>query len=131
VTGRVRRWYRIAAAITSGVALAALVLGASGQLFAPAVAPGTAKAVLVQDAGAQNAGLQPPADDAPRRCARSGRTSRRPRPRARLRSGCQPAGPAAGNAIAGHRGSGYPTAGGSPARASRMPPCRVTGTGSS
>jgi hypothetical protein len=103
VTGRVRRWYRIAAAMTSGVALAALVLGASGQLFAPAVAPSTAKAVLAQEAGAQNPGPQAPADDAPRRCARSGRTSRRPHPRTRLRAGCQPA---------------------------RVTPCRVTGTGS-
>jgi hypothetical protein len=93
VTGWVRRWYRIAAAVTTGVALAALTLGASGQLFAPGVPPSTTKAVLTQDAGAQNAGTPNagppgPADDTPRRCAQPRRTGRRPRtsPRARCQS---------------------------------------------
>jgi hypothetical protein len=102
VTGWVRRWYRIAAAVTTGVALAALALGASGQLLAPAVPPSSTKAVLTQDAGAQNAGTQAPADDAPRRCAQSRRTSRRTRTRTRPRARCQSA---------------------------RPTPCRVTGTG--
>ena len=130
MTGWVRRWYRIAAAVTTGVALAALALGASGQLFAPAVAPNTTKAVLAQDSGAQSAGTQPPAGDAPRRCAQSRRTSRRTRTRTRLRS--HPARPTAGSGTAGHRGSGYPAAGGSPTRAargSRTTPCRVTRSG--
>jgi hypothetical protein len=104
MTGWVRRWYRIAAAAAAGVALAALVLGASGQLLAPAVAPNTTKAVLVQDAGAQNAGIQAPADDAPDRCAQSRRTSRRARPRTRPRARCQSARPTAGNGIAAPRG---------------------------
>ena len=90
MTGGVRRWYRIAAAVTTAVAVAALVLGASGQLFAPGVAPSTTKAVLTQDAGAQsagtpNAGPPGPADDAPRRCAQARRTARRTRTRPRAR----------------------------------------------
>ena len=85
MTGWVRRWYRIAAAVTTGVALAALTLGASGQLFAPGVAPSTTKAVLTQDAGTPKAGPRAPAGDPPRRCAQARKTSRRPsaRPRAR------------------------------------------------
>jgi len=71
--------------VTTGIALVALVLGASGQLFAPAVAPSTTKAVLSQDAGAQSAVPQAPADDPPRRCAQARRTGRRPRTRPRAR----------------------------------------------
>ena len=67
MTGRVRRWYRIAAAATAVVAVAALALGASGQLFAPGVAPSTTKAVLTQDAARRT--------PAPRR--RPGRRRRR------------------------------------------------------
>jgi hypothetical protein len=102
VTGWVRRWYRIAAAVTTGVALAALALGASGQLFAPAVPPNTTKAVLAQDTGAQNAGVQPPSEDARRRCAQSGRNTRRTRTRTRTlpRVRCPSARPTAGHAAA-------------------------------
>jgi hypothetical protein len=116
VTGWVRRWYRIAAAVTTVVALAALVLGASGQLFAPGVAPTTTKAVLTQDAGTPNAGIPAPADDAPRRCTQSRRTGRRTRTRART----HPARPTASSGIVGHRGSGYSTAASSPAHAARF-----------
>jgi len=116
VTDRVRRWYRIAAAVTAVVAVAALALGASGQLLAPGVAPSTTKAVLTQDTGAQTPGTQTvaggAADDAPCRRPRG----RRPSRSARTRSWapCRSARPKA-TAAAGHRGSGYPTAGGSPA----------------
>ena len=71
-----RRWYRIAAAVTAVVGAAALALGASGQLFAPATAPSTTKAVLTQAASAQ-AVAGSAADDQSRRCARGRRTSRR------------------------------------------------------
>jgi hypothetical protein len=80
VTGRVRRWYRIAAAATVVVAAAALALGASGQLLAPDVAPNTTKAVLARDTATQNPGTQAVAgagDDPPCRLARGRRTSRR------------------------------------------------------
>ena len=134
MTGRVRRWYRIGAAATAVVAVAALVLGASGQLFAPGVAPSTTKAVLPQDTGAQNPGTQAvaggAAGDPPCRCARGRRTSRRTR--ARSWAPCRSARLKAGTAAAGHRGSGYPTAAGSPGHAacgSRRTPPRVTGTG--
>ena len=115
MTGRVRRWYRIAAAATAVVAVAALALGASGQLLAPGVAPSTTKAVLTQDTGAQTPGPQTmaggAADDAPCRGARGRRTGRRTRTRSW--APCRSARPKA-TAAAGHRGSGYPTAGGSP-----------------
>ncbi len=103
MTGWVRRWYRVAAAVTTVVALAALVLGASGQLFAPGVAPNTTKAVLTQDAGIPNTGAPAPADDAPRRCAQARKTSRRPttRPRARC--------PATGGAATRRRAARPPT----------------------
>jgi hypothetical protein len=71
-----RRWYRIAAAVTAVVGAAALALGASGQLLAPAVAPSTTKAVLTQTASTQ-AVPGAAADDVSRRCARGKRTSRR------------------------------------------------------
>jgi len=134
VTGRVRRWYRIAAGATAVVAAAALALGASGQLFAPGVAPSTTKAVLAQDAGTQTPGTQAvaggAADDPPCRCARGRRTSRRTR--ARSSAPCRSARLKPGTAAVGRRGSGHPAAGGSPARAacsSRTTPPRVTGTG--
>lgn len=134
MTGRVIRWYRIAAAATAVVAAAALALGASGQLFAPGVAPSTTKAVLAQDAGTQNPGTPAlaggAADDPPCRCARARRTGRRTRTRSS--APCRPARPKAGTAAVGRRGSGYPAAGGSPAHApcsSRTTPPRVTGTG--
>jgi hypothetical protein len=117
VTDRVRRWYRVAAAVAAVVAVAALALGASGQLFAPGVAPSTTKAVLTQDTGAQNPGTQAlaggAADDAPCRWARGRRTGRRTRTRSW--APCRSARPKAGTTAAGHRGSGHPTAGGSPA----------------
>jgi len=112
VTGRVRRWYRIAAAATAVVAVAALALGASGQLLAPAVAPRTTKAVLAQDTGTQNAGPQAVAggasDDPPCRCTRGRKTSRRARTRTRSWAPCRPARPTAGTAAVGHRASGHP-----------------------
>ena len=55
-----RRWYRIAAAVTAVVGAAALALGASGQLFAPALAPSTTKAVLSQAASTQAVARAPP-----------------------------------------------------------------------
>jgi hypothetical protein len=128
VTGWVRRWYRIAAAVTTGVALAALLLGASGQLFASAVAPNTTKAVLAQDSGTPAAGPQAPADDPSRRCAQSKRPGRRTRTRARP----HPALPTASRPVVGRLGTGNPTAASPPAhaaRSSRTTPCRVTGTG--
>jgi hypothetical protein len=104
VTGRVRRWYRIAAAATVVVAVAALTLGASGQLLAPGVAPNTTKAVLTQDTGTRNPAPQAvtggAADDPPCRPARGRRTSRRTRTRSW--APCRSA------------RSGYPTAGGTP-----------------
>jgi len=106
VTADGRRWYRIAAAVTTVVAVAALTLGACGQLFAPAVAPFTTKAVLAQDAGAQDSGPQAAADDAPRRCGRavSGGRPARTRPPARCRPARPKAGrPAGGRSPAGHR----------------------------
>ncbi len=99
MTGRFRRWYRIAAVATVVVAVAALALGASGQLFAPDVAPNTTKAVLTQDTGMQNPGPQAAgggaADDAPCRPARASRTSRRTRSWAPCRSARPKAGTAA------------------------------------
>ena len=109
MTGRVRRWYRIAAAATAVVAVAALALGASGQLFAPGVAPTTTKAVLAQDTGVQNPGPQAAAggaaDDAPCRRARGRKTSRRTRDRPW--APCRSARPKAGTTAAGHRGGGH------------------------
>jgi hypothetical protein len=82
VTGRVRRWYRIGAAATAVIAVAALLLGASGQLFAPGVAPSTTKAVLAQETGTQNPSPQAAAggaaDDAP--CRRDATAWHGPRP---------------------------------------------------
>jgi hypothetical protein len=116
VTDRVRRWYRIGAAATAVVAMAALVLGASGQLFAPGVAPSTTKAVLAQETGAQSpgpqAGARGAADDAPCRSARERRTSRPTRTRSW--APCRSARPKPGTAAVAHRGSGYPTAAGTP-----------------
>ena len=115
MTGRVRRWYRIAAAATAAVAVAALALGASGQLLAPAVAPNTTKAVLAQDTDPQSPGAQPvtggAADDPPRRCARGRRTSSR----VRSSAPCRPARPKAGTAAAVHRRIGGFLAGQQPA----------------
>jgi hypothetical protein len=85
-----RRWYRIAAAVTAVVGAAALALGASGQLLAPAAAPSTAKAVLTQAASTQ-AVAAGAADDVSRRCARGKRACRRTRSSARCRS--TPTGP--------------------------------------
>ena len=107
MTGRFRRWYRIAAVATAVVAVAALALGASGQLLAPGVAPSTTKAVLTQDTGAQNPDPQAvaggAAGDAPCRCARGRRTGRRTPTRSW--APCRSARPKA-TAAAGHRGSG-------------------------
>ena len=102
MTGWVRRWYRIAAAVTTGVALAALTLGASGQLFAPGVAPTTTKAVLTQDAGAQNAGTPNAGPRAGRRRAPPVRPTAQNRPSAarRPRARCPLARPTAAKAIA-------------------------------
>jgi hypothetical protein len=88
-----RRWYRIAAAVTAVVGAAALALGASGQLLAPAAAPSTAKAVLTQTASSQavSGGAD---DDVSRRCARGKRTSRRTRTRSSARCRSTPTGPA-------------------------------------
>ena len=116
MTGRFRRWYRIAAVATVVVAVAALALGASGQLFAPGVTPSTTKAVLAQETGTQNPSPQAAAggaaDDAPCRSARARKTSRRTRTRSW--PPCRSARPKPGTASVGHRGSGYPTAGGTP-----------------
>ena len=126
MTGRVRRWYRIAAAATVVVAVAALALGASGQLLAPGVAPSTTKAVLAQDTGMQNPSPQPvtggPADNAPCRPARGRKTSRRTR--ARPSAPCRSARPSAGTTAAGHRGAA--TAGRGDATARRPPRPRVS-----
>jgi hypothetical protein len=87
-----RRWYRIAAAVTAVVGAAALALGASGQLLAPAAAPSTVKAVLTQAASSQ-AVAGGAADDVSRRCARGKRTSRRTRNRSSARCRSTPTGP--------------------------------------
>ena len=109
MTGRVRRWYRIAATVTAVVAAAALALGASGQLLAPAVAPNTTKAVLAQDTGTQSPGAQAATggagDDPPGRCNRAQKTSRRTRTRSW--APCRPARPTAGTRSAGHRRIGF------------------------
>jgi hypothetical protein len=85
-----RRCYRIAAAVTTVVAVAALTLGASGQLFAPDARPSTTKAVLAQDTSTQDPSSQAAAggaaDDVPRRCPRGRRTSPPPRSVGRCRS---------------------------------------------
>lgn len=88
-----RRCYRIAAAVTSVVAVAALTLGASGQLFAPAARPSTVKAVLTQDTSTQDPSSQAAADDVPRRCPRGRKTSppTRSAPRCRSTSASAPA----------------------------------------
>jgi hypothetical protein len=122
-----RRCYRIAAAVTTVVAVAALTLGASGQLFAPDAPPSTTKAVLAQDTSTQDPSSQAAGRGSGRRRAASvpPEKENQPAPAFSRALSVDPR-----ISVGPLPGRGYPAAGGPPghaARTRRTSPSRLTG----